>query len=438
MEHIYSVFENKGLEQTSNVGHIEGGSNLKATVIESTIGILGFDEQSNLVESVLFSKNPRKTAENLAKIESGKIIDEIVTLIEKLKDRGYTLFVFENAEVARNAHEKLKIELEIMRPSPAGEQVRENLEQFAVDLGFVESGLELRDLIHKVSVELTKMRVRKAGEKRDLMVAQGIQAIDETDKTVNLFMGRIREWYGLHFPELDRLVEKHETYARLVVDLGRRDSFTLENLEKEDLPKKKAEQIVKVAEKSMGADVEDDDLVSIQTLCRSALQLYDVRQKLEGYMDSTMDEVAPNMKALVGSLLGARLIAITGGLVNLAKMPASTVQVLGAEKALFRSLKTGTRPPKHGIIFQHAVIHDGKRWQRGKMARALAGKLAIAARSDAFSGKYIGDELKAGFERRIKEIQEKYEEAPPVKETPQSKPRMQGKPQRRMRRGYRR
>ena len=411
---------------------------MKATIIECVIGILGFDEQNNLVESVLFPKDPKKIAENLAKIEAGKIIDEIATLVEKLKEKGYTFFVFENAEIARNAHDKLKIAVEVARPSEAGELLRGNLEKYTVKLGFVNEGAELRDWTHKVSVELTKMRVRKAGEKRDLVVAQGIQTIDDVDKTVNLFMGRIREWYGLHFPELDRIVEKHETYARLVVDLGRRDKFTVENLEKEDLPKNKAEQIAMVAEKSMGADLEDDDLTQIQTLCKNALQLYDMRQKLEGYMDSTMDEVAPNMKALVGSLLGARLIALTGGLINLAKMPASTVQVLGAEKALFRSLKTGARPPKHGIIFQHTLIHEGKRWQRGKIARALAGKLAIAARSDAFSGNYIGDGLKAAFERRIKEIQEKYEEAPPAKKMPPPQPKMRGKPPRRIKRDYKR
>jgi nucleolar protein 56 len=411
---------------------------VKATIIECVIGILGFDEQNNLVESVLFPKDPKKIAENLAKIEAGKIIDEIATLVEKLKEKGYTFFVFENAEIARNAHDKLKIAVEVARPSEAGELLRGNLEKYTVKLGFVNEGAELRDWTHKVSVELTKMRVRKAGEKRDLVVAQAIQTIDDVDKTVNLFMGRIREWYGLHFPELDRIVEKHETYARLVVDLGRRDKFTVENLEKEDLPKNKAEQIAMVAEKSMGADLEDDDLTQIQTLCKNALQLYDMRQKLEGYMDSTMDKVAPNMKALVGSLLGARLIALTGGLINLAKMPASTVQVLGAEKALFRSLKTGARPPKHGIIFQHTLIHEGKRWQRGKIARALAGKLAIAARSDAFSGNYIGDGLKAAFERRIKEIQEKYEEAPPAKKMPPPQPKMRGKPPRRIKRGYKR
>jgi len=400
---------------------------VKATVVECVFGVLGFDEANEVVESVLFPKDPKKIAEILLKIETGKIVDEIVNLVEKLKGKGYTFFVFENAEIARNAHEKLKIAVEVMRPSEAGELLRGNLEKFAVRLEFVKEGAELRNWMHKVSVELTKMRVRKAGEKRDQVVAQAIQTIDDMDKTVNLFMGRIREWYGLHFPELDRLVEKHETYARLVANLGRRENFTAENLEKEGLPKAKAEQIAGSAEKSMGADLEEDDLVQIQALCKNTLQLYDVRQSLEGYMDSIMEDVAPNIKSLVGSLLGARLIALTGGLSNLAKMPASTIQVLGAEKALFRSLKTGTRPPKHGIIFQHTLIHEAKRWQRGKMARALAGKLAIAARADAFSGKHIGDNLKIGLEKRIKEIQEKYEEPPTLE-----------KPPRRMKRGYKR
>jgi len=121
--------------------------------------------------------------------------------------------------------------------------------------------------------------------------------------------------------------------------------------------------------------------------------------------------------------LGARLIALAGGLTNLAKLPASTVQVLGAEKALFRSLRTGARPPKHGIFFQHSLIHGAKRWQRGKIARALAGKLAIAARIDAFSGKYAGETLKGDLEKRVEEIKEKYEDPPPKKWTAKKRPR---------------
>ncbi|MEM3356963.1 MAG: C/D box methylation guide ribonucleoprotein complex aNOP56 subunit, partial [Candidatus Bathyarchaeia archaeon] len=129
----------------------------------------------------------------------------------------------------------------------------------------------------------------------------------------------------------------------------------------------------------------------------------------------------PNTRAIAGALLGARLIAVAGGLQNLVMRPASTIQVLGAEKALFRSLKTGARPPKHGLIFQHALLHDAKRWQRGKIARVLAGKLTIAARADAFGGKYIGESLKADIEARLGEIREKYKEPPPPKEKAPSK-----------------
>ena len=388
---------------------------MKTTIVESVMGIFGFGENNTLIEYVLFPKEPVKVAEALIKIEAGKIIDEQATLVEKLKSKGYTFFVFENTETARNSHERLKIATEVAHPSEAGEALRANLETFAVQTGFVKVPRELHDWIHTVSMEMTKLKVRKASEKRDMLVVQAIQAIDDLDRTVNLFMGRIREWYGLHFPELDRLVEKHETYARLVANLRRRNCFTAELLEKEGLPETRAGQIAEVAGRSMGADLEDTDLGQVQMLCKGALQLFDLRQSFEGYMDSLMDEVAPNVRALVGSLLGARLIALTSGLTNLAKMPASTIQVLGAEKALFRSLKTGTRPPKHGIIFQHTLIHEAKRWQRGKMARAIAGKLAIAARTDAFSGKYIGDDLKASLERRVKEIQEKYGEPPPEK-----------------------
>jgi len=137
-----------------------------------------------------------------------------------------------------------------------------------------------------------------------------------------------------------------------------------------------------------------------------------------------MEELAPNIRAVAGALLGARMIAIAGGLQNLAMRPASTIQVLGAEKALFRSLKTGARPPKHGLIFQHTLLHDAKRWQRGKIARVIAGKLAIAARADVFGeGHFIGDDLKADINKRVEEIREKYKEPPPPKEP---KPRSQG------------
>nr|3GQU_A Chain A, Nop5p Protein [Pyrococcus horikoshii]3GQX_A Chain A, NOP5P PROTEIN [Pyrococcus horikoshii]3GQX_B Chain B, NOP5P PROTEIN [Pyrococcus horikoshii] len=133
---------------------------------------------------------------------------------------------------------------------------------------------------------------------------------------------------------------------------------------------------------------------------------------LEDYIDKAMDDVAPNLKALVGAKLGARLISLAGGLKELAMLPSSTIQVLGAEKALFRHLRTGAKPPKHGVIYQYPAINRSPWWQRGKIARALAGKLAIAARVDYFSGEYIAEELKKELEARIKEIKEKYPRPP--------------------------
>jgi nucleolar protein 56 len=405
---------------------------MKATIVECLMGVFGFGEANRLVDHVFFPKVPREIAQRLGKVEAGKVIEEIVALVKKLQGKGYTIFVFESPNIAQIAREKLKIEVNVEKPSEAGELLRGNLEKFAVDLGFVKRAAELREWVHKVSMELAKMKVRKAVEKRDLLVVQAIQTIDDLDKTLNLFMSRIREWYGLHFPELDRLIDKHETYARLIVKIGRKDDFTAENLEKEGLPKAKAKQIAEIATASMGTDLNEGDMDQIQAMCKNTLELHDVRQSLEKYLGSVMDEVAPNTRELVGSLLGARLIALAGGITNLAKMPASTVQVLGAEKALFRSLRTGTRPPKHGIIFQHPFIHEAKRWQRGKVARALAGKLTIAARVDAFSGKYAGDELKVDLEKRIEEIKEKYVEPPTRK-----KPLVKKRP-RRMKRGRRR
>jgi nucleolar protein 56 len=396
------------------------------------MGVFGFGEKNQLIDKVLFPKDPRKIAEKLEKTETGKVIDEVSRLVKKLQAKGYTEFVLESPEIARNAREKLKIKAVSETPSEAGDLLRKNLEKIAVKTGFVKQDAKLRELTHKVTTELTKMRVKKAVEKRDLVVAQAIQTIDDLDKTINLFTSRIREWYGLHFPEFSRLIDKHETHARLIANLGQRENFTLKNLQKEGLPESKAKQLSTAISASMGADLTETDLNQIQTLCRNTLELYKARQTLESYLDTAMEEVAPNIQALVGALLGARLIAVSGGLINLAKMPASTIQVLGAEKALFRALKTGARPPKHGIIFQHALIHDAKHWQRGKLARALAGKLAIAARTDAFSGKYMGDYLKANLESRTEEIQEKYEK-PPIKMRPPSRKRS-----RRMKRGRRR
>jgi len=405
---------------------------MKVVIVQFPFGVVAFDEQGNVADKVLFSKKPLAAAKSIMNIESGKI-SEISSLLTTLQNLGYDAFVFENSSLANGAQRKLNVNVEVAKASEV-EAFRGRMEQVAVETGFAKDATELAVWNRNVSMELAKLRVKGAAEKRDLIIAQAIQTLDDLDRTVNLFMGRLREWYGIHFPELDRLIEKHETYARLAMNLGYRDNFSFEALEKEGIPKERAEVTAKAAETSMGADIAEQDLAEIQALSRNVLELYELRKNMENYVDKTMQEVAPNTRAVAGALLGARLIAIAGSLQNLAMRPASTIQVLGAEKALFRSLKTGARPPKHGLIFQHALLHDAKRWQRGKIARALAGKIAIAARADAFGGKYVGDALKADVDKRLAEIREKYKEPPPPKE---KKPRFERREQRPERREQR-
>ncbi len=389
---------------------------MKALIVQFPFGFVAFDEQKQFVDRIVYAKKPQAAAKMAAENQLDQLSDDVVALITQLQSKGYDTFIFENTNLANQAQEKFSVAVEIAQPNTI-DSIRMRMEEIAIETGFVKDAKELSLWMHNVSMEMAKIQVKGATEKRDLVIGQAIQTLDDLDRTVNLFMGRLREWYGVHFPELDRLVEKHETYARLVLDLGIKDNFTAEALEKEDIPKNKTEQISRIAASSMGAGVSETDLIQIQALSKNIIDTYKLRESMETYLNKTMEEVAPNTKTIAGALLGARLIALAGGLENLAKRPASTMQVLGAEKALFRSIKTGARPPKHGLIFQHTLLHDAKRWQRGKIARAIAGKLAIAIRADAFgNGHYIGDKLKADLDRRIEEINQKYPEPPPLKE----------------------
>ena len=384
-----------------------GEEELKAFIIPSIIGILGFGEKGELIGKRLFPRDPKEIAKRLKRINSGEIIPEMKDLISELKNKGYETFIFEDPDLAENIREKLRVSSEVEPQSEIGRSLRKKLGEYAVEFDFLKSTLDLPRLIHEVSMEISRTSVKEAAERRDFLIIQAVEALDDLDKTLNLFAGRIREWYGLHFPELTHLISKHELYARLVHKLGGRGNFLNENLEVFDLPKDKVKEIVRAAQTSMGADLNGQDLEQIRMLCSQYLSLSETRRKIERYLSEMMKEEAPNISALTGPILGARLIALAGGLENLAKMPSSTIQVLGAEKALFRTLTTGARPPKHGVLFQHALVHGSKRSLRGKISRLLAGKIAIAARTDVFSGNYIGDELKKALLEKVEEIRKR-------------------------------
>jgi len=387
---------------------------LKAYLVECPIGIFALDAKGKVVDKVLFGKDKQKVADKLSQLRSGELIEEISLLLDKLLRNRFKTLVIENEGLAPNIKEKWPFAVEVEKAPKIVQRFTDKLPSIAVNLRAFKSEDDFDDFVRQVTVQLAKEAVSVAVGRRDLYAVQAVRTIDDSDKTLNLLAGRIREWYGLHFPELDRQVDKHESYVRLVAGLGRRESFTKDRLIEAGIPKEKAAAIDGAARGSMGSGIADDDLEWLRYFCNDWLELLKFREKAEGYVDKVMNQVAPNMTSLAGPKLSARLVSIAGGLENLAKMPASTIQVLGAEKALFRSLKTGARPPKHGVIFQYGAIHQSPRWQRGKIARALSGKLAIAARLDYFGGEFKGEVLRREVESKIKEISEKYK-SPPVR-----------------------
>ncbi len=388
---------------------------MKSTVTITLLGVFAINTKGKVVEKEFFPTDPREAAKRLSRLQRGEIVSELSQLLETLRQKGYSDFYFEDRGLALSVERNLHLATKVTEKDKAIENLRDNLGELAVELKRFESQQAFREYAHNLTVAMAEEAVARETQRRDLHAIQVIRALDDIDKTLNLFSGRIREWYGLHFPELDRLVDKHETYTRLVSDLVVRESYTADKLESQGLPPDKARVISEKAKRSIGFAAATSDLELLKFLSKQTLELYRCRGVAEEHLTSLMEQVAPNMTSILGPLLSARLMSIAGSLDRLAKMPSSTIQVLGAEKALFRSLKTGSRPPKHGIIFQHQSIHTAPKWQRGKIARALSSKLSIAARIDAFGGEFIGDKLKMQLEKRIKEIQQAYPSPPSVR-----------------------
>jgi nucleolar protein 56 len=395
---------------------------LRGYLVCTPLALMVLDDGGNVVASVRLPEDPAKAADELIRLEEGEVPPSLTALLERVK--SLEELVVEDADLKDKLAKHFPGTVIVQPNNSVASSFRERLPEYFKVLNVSEE--QYRSFVYEVSLALTRRKVRKAAEKRDLFIAQAISALDDINKTLNLFASRVREWYGLHFPELDELLEEHEDFVKVVSKIGSRDAITEEALKSIGIKDELAKKIAEAAKTSMGADLAEFDLQAIRLLADVTLDLFERRRALEKYIDEAMMEVAPNIRGLVGPLLGARLIALAGGLAKLATMPASTIQVLGAEKALFRALRTGGKPPKHGVIFQHPAIHRSPKWQRGKIARALAAKLAIAARIDAFTGEYRADELREQLEERIKEIKTLYAKPPPKRE-PQPKERGRGR-----------
>ncbi|RWX72902.1 MAG: Box C/D RNA-guided RNA methyltransferase subunit Nop5 [Candidatus Methanosuratincola subterraneus] len=382
---------------------------LKCYVVDSFGGFFAYDESLKLIASRIFESSSDATSQILD-LEKKGLSRDLEVLVHDLVEMGCDELVFEDELEAKAIRTRFGVKSHSESPSPAGTSFRASPLSAFLSAGKKQPFMDR--LLRETSESIVRTKIKAASEKRDRLVAQAVSALDEIDKNVNITVSRVREWYGLHFPELDSLVPDHRQYMEIVKTFGRRSNIDPEAVSKVVQAENRGKAIYEAAMKSMGAEVNDYDLKQIVDLAEINLKTYESRDSMEKYIDEVMKEIAPNVRELAGATLGARLIALAGSLENLAKKPASTIQVLGAEKALFRSLKTGARPPKHGIIFQHQYLHSAERWQRGKIARALAGKLSIAARVDAFGGEFIADKLKSSVEKRIAEIKKKYAKPP--------------------------
>ncbi len=343
------------------------------------------------------------------KSEAGKMTEGLTRIAENLKRKGISRLKVSSI-AAKEKVEECGIEVSIMT-----DEERDQLDSRRAailekaGLGVAGSSLEAA---RERAIAAAEQVVSEASSKEDLHLVNGIQALDDLDKFLNITTERTMEWYSLHFPELQDILKDNVALARLVIEIGKRGTFDKEALEKQGIGDKKAEAIMLAAERSKGGTISERDIRRVVGLAELAVKTASEREKLAEYVESTMNRIAPNVTQVAGATIGARLIAKAGGLERLAKLPASTIQVLGAEKALFRALRTGARPPKHGILFQHEAVHMAPKWQRGKIARTLANKIAIAARIDFYRGEKAG-ELTGMLEKRLAEIKIKYKEPPP-------------------------
>ncbi|VEL18418.1 unnamed protein product, partial [Protopolystoma xenopodis] len=255
---------------------------------------------------------------------------------------------------------------------------------------------------------LDRYKLKCNPDKVDTMIVQAVGLLDELDKESNNYIMRAKEMYGWHFPELTRIVEDNLTYINLVNRIG-----TRENVKKVDLSDLIDSELIShikdAAIVSLGTEITSADVQMIRSLCDQVCEVEDSRKNLQDYLVKRMVAVAPNLTAMVGEILGARLIARAGTLVNLAKHPASTVQIMGAEKALFRALKNRHNTPKYGILYHASLVSQADTQFKGKISRMLAAKAALSIRLDAFgeddADKLMGSRSRAYLEERLRQLE---------------------------------
>ncbi|KAM9327397.1 nucleolar protein 58 isoform 2-T2 [Pholidichthys leucotaenia] len=323
--------------------------------------------------------------------------------------------------VAKEAHEQLaisdaklggvikdKLDLSCVHSPAVAELmrcIRSQMENLITGLPPREISAMSLGLAHSLS----RYKLKFSPDKVDTMIVQAISLLDDLDKELNNYIMRCREWYGWHFPELGKTITDNLAYCKTVRKIGDRTNVASTDLS-DILPEEIEAEVKLAAEISMGTEVSEQDIGNIRHLCDQVVEISEYRAQLYDYLKNRMMAIAPNLTVMVGELVGARLISHAGSLLNLAKHPASTVQILGAEKALFRALKTRKDTPKYGLIYHASLVGQTTAKNKGKISRMLAAKTALAIRYDALgedTNAEMGAENRAKLEARLRQLEEK-------------------------------
>ncbi|KAJ3023717.1 Nucleolar protein 58 [Thoreauomyces humboldtii] len=290
--------------------------------------------------------------------------------------------------------------------------VNELMRGIRFQLSSLISGLPQSDMnamVLGLSHSLSRYKLKFSPDKVDTMIIQAIALLDDLDKELNTYAMRVKEWYGWHFPEMGKIIVDNLAYSRVIKVMGFRS-----NAEETDLstvlPEELESELKEAAKISMGTEISDEDIENITYLCDQIISITEYRTQLYEYLKNRMAAIAPNLTCLVGELVGARLIAHAGSLLNLAKQPASTVQILGAEKALFRALKSKHDTPKYGLIYHASLVGQAGPKIKGKIARVVATKAALSIRCDALGDTdtpNVGIQARAKIEARLRQLEGK-------------------------------
>lgn len=371
--------------------------------------------QNSVLDPKKFSKivqlhawTPFKDAEDALKqvnaVAANQPTEELVNFLEMnlpKKRKQYQLGVYDS---------ELGKELGAQFSITHGQSVRElfrgvrmHFNRLVKDLNEVDLDKARLGLGHAFS----RNRMQLDPNRQDKPIINTIALLDNLDKNINTFAMRVREWYAWHFPELAKIVTDNIAYAKVSRLIRVRDTWDKTRIaELSDVcgSEEVAEEVSKAMKMSMGQDIVEMDMKNIDHFASEVIKLAEMRKSLHDYLKTKMDLVAPNLSALIGEIIGARLISHAGSLTNLAKYPASTVQILGAEKALFRALKTKGNTPKYGLIFHSTFIGRAQAKNKGRISRYLANKCSIASRIDCFSDEattVFGEKLKDQVEERL-------------------------------------